>query len=221
MRPHWSSYRVRLPLSLSVSAVLTALCLALALGGQTLINLREDQSRNALAHARARAEMLIQALRNVAAGVAHEVNNPLGGMLMAIDTYRCAQSPDARTTRLLDLLERALRQIQESVSALLVEARADPHPLTPRDLDDVRTLAQPRLAKSGVRLIWHNAFEAATTLPAAPVRQLLLNLLLNAIEGARFPDERRRLEAADRQWLLNQPWPGNVRELQHTLGAVR
>ncbi|MCK7578167.1 MAG: sigma-54 dependent transcriptional regulator [Chromatiales bacterium] len=38
-----------------------------------------------------------------------------------------------------------------------------------------------------------------------------------AEHGARFPDERRRLGAADRQWLLNQPWPGNVRELQHTL----
>lgn len=64
MRPRWSSYRVRLPLSLSVSAVLTALCLALALGGQTLVNLREDQARNALTLAHARAEMLIQALRN-------------------------------------------------------------------------------------------------------------------------------------------------------------
>lgn len=38
-----------------------------------------------------------------------------------------------------------------------------------------------------------------------------------ADHAARFPDERRQLGSADRQWLLNQPWPGNVRELQHTL----
>jgi Signal transduction histidine kinase len=170
----------------------------------------------ALAEQEALKERMLQterlaAIGRVAAGVAHEVNNPLGGMLMAIDTYRQAQRPDARTARLLDLLERALSQIQGVVSALLVEARADPRPLTARDLDDVRTLAQPRLAKSGVRVIWHNAFDVATTLPAAPVRQLLLNLLLNAIEAARDGGvvQVRLLSKGDRLrlWVRNRGRP--------------
>jgi signal transduction histidine kinase len=127
----------------------------------------------------------LAAVGRVAAGVAHEVNNPLGGMLLAIDTYRLAQPLDARTARLLDLLDRALQQIQDAVSALLVEARADTRTLTPQDLEDVRTLAQPRLARSSVPLTWHNTFDGPTNLPAAPVRQLLLNLLLNAIQAAR------------------------------------
>ncbi|MEY6430855.1 sigma-54 dependent transcriptional regulator [Thioalkalicoccus limnaeus] len=38
-----------------------------------------------------------------------------------------------------------------------------------------------------------------------------------AEHGRRFPDERRVLGAADREYLLRHPWPGNTRELQHAL----
>ena len=103
---------------------------------------------------------------------------------MAIDTYRGDVPSDERTARLLDLLDRGLHQIQETVSALLVEARADRRALTQADLDDVRTLAEPRLTRSGVPLTWQVRFEAEASLPAAPVRQLLLNLVLNALDAA-------------------------------------
>ena len=145
---------------------------------------------SALGEKEALEQRMVQAERlaavgRVAAGVAHEVNNPLGGMLMAIDTYRCTHAIDAPTGQLLDLLDRALHQIQGAVSALLVEARADGHTLTQADLEDVRTLAQPKLAKSGIALTWEADLHTPTGLPAAPVRQLLLNLLLNAIQAAR------------------------------------
>ena len=145
---------------------------------------------SALAEKEALEQRMLQAERlaavgRVAAGVAHEVNNPLGGMLMAIDTYRCTHTLDTQTRHLLDLLDRALQQIQGAVSALLVEARADGHTLTAADLEDVKTLAQPKLVTSGVVLTWDAALGAPTGLPAAPVRQLLLNLLLNAIHAAR------------------------------------
>ena len=128
----------------------------------------------------------LAAVGRVAAGVAHEINNPLGGIVMAIDTYRTRpERMDVQTRDLLDLLERALCQIQGTVSALLVEARADNRSLVAADIDDVRTLVQPRLTRCGTPLTWHNTFSAPTSLPAAPVRQLLLNLLLNALEAAR------------------------------------
>jgi signal transduction histidine kinase len=127
----------------------------------------------------------LAAVGRVAAGVAHEVNNPLAGMLMAIDTYRGTRELDAPTRQLLDLLDRALQQIQGSIAALLVEGRADTRHLRPEDLDDLAILLQPRLIRSEAVMIWRGALSASTELPAAPVRQLLLNLLLNAIEATR------------------------------------
>jgi signal transduction histidine kinase len=127
----------------------------------------------------------LAAVGRVAAGVAHEVNNPLAGMLMAIDTYRGTRELDAPTRQLLDLLDRALQQIQGSIAALLVEGRADTRHLRPEDLDDLAILLQPRLIRSEAVMIWRGALSASTELPAAPVRQLLLNLLLNATEATR------------------------------------
>ncbi|WP_295430332.1 sigma 54-interacting transcriptional regulator [uncultured Thiodictyon sp.] len=77
-------------------------------------------------------------------------------------------------------LDRGLQQIQHAVSALLVEARLDGRPLTPADLEDVRTLAQPKSAGSGATLAWENSLAGPVPLPANLVRQLLLNLMLNA-----------------------------------------
>jgi signal transduction histidine kinase len=75
------------------------------------------------------------------------------------------------------------------------------------------------LAKSNVRLIWHNAFDVATTLPAAPVRQLLLNLLLNAIEAVRDGGavRVRLLSEGDRLrlWVRNRGRPIPPDQLAH------
>lgn len=126
----------------------------------------------------------LAAVGRVAAGVAHEINNPLGGMLMAIDTYRGRSAGDADTDRLLDLLDRGLQQIQETISALLVEARADHRTLKTSDFEDVRTLVEPQLTRRGTTLTWSIRLQTASSLPATPVRQLLLNLVLNAINAA-------------------------------------
>ena len=127
----------------------------------------------------------LAAVGRLTAGIAHEINNPLGGMLNAISTYkRHGEDRDPVADRTISLLERGLVQIKGTVGALLVEARLESHALTLEDLQDIRTLVQPDIQRKGLRLVWDNTIDAPIPLPSSQVRQVLLNLLLNAVQAS-------------------------------------
>lgn len=126
----------------------------------------------------------LAAVGRLSAGIAHEINNPLGGMLNAINTYKKHGSDDPRALKMLTLLERGLAQIKDTVAALLVEAKVESHPLSSRDIEDTRTLVAAEAAGKGIALVWENDITADLRLPSTLVRQILLNLLLNAIRAA-------------------------------------
>ena len=112
------------------------------------------------------------------------INNPLGGMLNAISTLKRHGSPDHLTQKTISLLERGLSQIRETVAALLVEAKVKSHPLSAADFDDVRILVGPAAHKLGTRLEWTIDLPVTLALPSTLVRQVLINLMLNAIAAA-------------------------------------
>lgn len=126
----------------------------------------------------------LAAVGRLAAGMAHEINNPLGGMLTAIDTLKCHADADPLTLKTISLLERGLVQVKETVGALLVEARLKSRDLTRHDIEDVRTLVGPAAQKKRVRLAWSNELPETLPLPATLLRQIFINLLLNAIQAA-------------------------------------
>ena len=126
----------------------------------------------------------LAAVGRLAAGMAHEINNPLGGMLTAIDTLKCHADVDPRTLKTISLLERGLLQVKETVGALLVEARLKSRDLVQQDVEDVRTLVAPAAQKKRVQLAWRNELPETLPLPATLLRQIFINLLLNAIQAA-------------------------------------
>ena len=136
----------------------------------------------------------LAAIGRLTAGIAHEINNPLGGMLNAISTYKRQRSgAPAYVDRTMSLLERGLTQIRETVAALLVEARLESRALTSHDIEDVHTLLLPNVQGKHVRLHWQNDVTEPLPLPSTEVRQILLNLLLNAVEAV---DHHGRVSSA-------------------------
>ena len=126
----------------------------------------------------------LAALGQLAAGVAHEINNPLGGMLVAIDTLKSQGIADPRTAKTVALLERGLGQIKDTVGALLVEAKLNSRNLTPNDIEDVLVLILPQVRRKTLHLEWQSDITGDVALPATLVRQVLINLLLNAVRAA-------------------------------------
>lgn len=125
----------------------------------------------------------LAAVGRLAAGIAHEINNPLGGMLNAISTFKKHDNADPQTAKTISLLERGLLQIKDIIAALLVEAKFQSHPLTVQDLEDTRTLVLPDAHRKAAKLAWENDILDTLPLPSTLVRQILINLLLNAIQA--------------------------------------
>lgn len=154
-------------------------------GFNTLVE--AERERSALTN-RLTEEEKLASLGRLASSMAHEINNPLGGLFNSIDTLK-RHGADASVREIsLSLLERGLGGIRDVVQAALATYRPDrsDRPLVVQDLEDVRLLAGPAVSSRSQSLNWSSCsgeFSVAA-LPGSSVRQALLNLVLNASAAA-------------------------------------
>jgi len=127
-------------------------------------------------------------LGRLSSSLAHEINNPLGGLLNATDTIRAYPDRPDVVRDAADLLDRGLRHLRDVARATLEQNRFDREgqPLAAADFEDLKLLFAPEAARLGQRLDWQTPAEGADLawVPAAPVRQIVLNLCLNAAAAA-------------------------------------
>ncbi len=130
----------------------------------------------------AMSEKLV-ALGRITAGVAHEVNNPLAGLLNCIDTLRKHPDDKQLVDRYLPVIEQGLHRIKDIVHNLLVGLKIEEGDETvPIDhINKLRDLIVAEIGDRNITIIWDNRTDNTLHIPGK-VEQIVCNLLKNAIE---------------------------------------
>lgn len=125
-------------------------------------------------------------LAKLAAGLAHEVRNPLAGLLNAVSTLRRFGDKPVVRAETLDLVERGLRSIERVADAMLSTYRPAPGRMrfSREDLVDIQLLVAPEARRRHLSLEWRIDDMAPIAADADALRQVLLNLLLNACKAS-------------------------------------
>jgi PAS domain S-box-containing protein len=124
----------------------------------------------------------------LAAGVAHEINNPLGGILNCLYNLRKGSLSPVRQEEYWASMEHGVRRVQKIVRQLLDFSQQHEPEFSPADInrivDQVLTLTTHLFAPNQIRL----ETELGHGLPSIMVdrhmiEQVLMNLILNAVQA--------------------------------------
>lgn len=125
-------------------------------------------------------------LARVAAVLAHEVRNPLAGILSSLSTIRRFGDDKAVREETLGIVESGLRSLERIASVTLAtyRRREGPKMITANEIKDLELLIAPEARKRNITLVWHHEGEDSFVTDADAIRQIMVNLLLNACKAS-------------------------------------
>jgi signal transduction histidine kinase len=159
-----------------------------AANGATRVVVLEDQSERQALEAQLRRNDRLAAVGQLAAGIAHEVRNPLAIVRATAQLLADQLRDQPATTQATTVLISEADRIERLIGELLTYARPHPPHRVPHDLATLLTQAAQAVTPYGLQ---HQVTVAVTAPPQTPIvvdggqfQQVLLNLLLNAIQAS-------------------------------------
>lgn len=152
-----------------------------------LKKIRQEEREQKLRMEQHRAEKLA-ALGKVAAGVAHEIRNPLTFIRSANERLRHLNPPDKSSTPIFEGIFEEIDRIDKHISELLSLGLSKQNKFVQLSLDDLLaraiTIAQERARANDVTISFQKPGSVVMMMgDENQLKQLFLNLLLNSIEA--------------------------------------
>jgi len=148
------------------------------------------------------------ALGELAAGLTHEIRNPLDGMLECVRYLEAHPDEEAYRKKFLPMIREGLQRINKVMQHMLEYARSGEETTveacrTSEIMDSLLPMLEGKLKANNVHLTWVKPGTCRCLSNKQVIMQILLNLVLNSIEALlQHPDPRIFIKAyCDAQWV--------------------
>jgi signal transduction histidine kinase len=172
---------------------LLALCVVTLLASYLAERLRSTRGHLEEATQRAEQAERMAALGRLAAGLAHEIRNPLGSIAGSIELLRTGGTLSEDDTKLCEIVERETARLNDLVGDMLDLSRPRAPALTTVDLAatarELVTLAATSGRGSDVLVRYEGPAATPIEADAGQMRQVVWNLMRNAIQASSPEDE--------------------------------
>jgi len=159
------------------------------LAGTLAERLRWTGGELAIATERADRAERMAALGRLAAGLAHEIRNPLGSIAGSIDLLRSAPVLSGDDQKLCDIIAREASRLNDLVTDMMDLSRPRRPELAPVDVaqlaqDVVVLAASSGRAVSDVKVLYEGPTSLTIEADGAQLRQLVWNLVRNGVQAS-------------------------------------
>lgn len=181
-------------LSYYIAVNLLMLVVVTLLAGYLAERLRLTGGQLAQAEERAEQAERMAALGRLAAGLAHEIRNPLGSIAGSIQLLRDSPALNDEDRQLCEIVQREAARLNDLVTDMMDLSRPRVPSLTQVDAaavvrDVVELAAKSGRAVSDVQVSYSGVEHAPVLADAAQLRQLVWNLVRNAVQASSAGDD--------------------------------